>query len=141
MGKLFCLEFEELSRLLKKKGINASDPRRDLDPLEVKKKQFLAKDEERIKKQTELLILTRAMRNHPIPRLFVRQRNHNSPNGFNSSICRTDVSFLSRGPRGTWRHFKCKGHYTKYRRCGYDHEDVIYTEKLDVIPVSEISAV
>ena len=55
------------------------------------------------------------------------------------SVCRKDVSFLSRGPRGIWRHFKCKGHFAKDRRYRFDHEDSIYTEKFDAIAVSEVS--
>ena len=50
------------------------------------------------------------------------------------------MSLRSRVPRGVWRHFKCKSHYRKDRRYRYDHEDVNYTEKLDAIPVSELSA-
>ena len=79
------------------------------------------------------------MTNHPIPRLFVSRRNDRSPNGFNCSVCRKDVSFLSRGPRGIWRHFKCKGHFAKDRRYRFDHEDFIYTEKFDAIAVSEVT--
>ena len=78
------------------------------------------------------------MTNHPIPRLFVSRRNDESPSGFNCSVCRKDVSFLSRGPRGIWRHFKCKGHFAKDRRYRFDHEDFIYTEKFDAIAVSEV---
>ena len=80
------------------------------------------------------------MSNHPVPRLFVSRRNDKSPNGFNCAICRKDVSFLSRGPRGIWRHFKCKGHLAKDQRYRLDHEDFIYTDKLDAIPVAEVSA-
>ena len=50
---LYVAEFEELSRLLKEKGIDASDPGRVLDPVEAKKELLLARDEERKKKQTE----------------------------------------------------------------------------------------
>ena len=82
-------------------------------------------------------MLTKAMVNHPIPRLVVSRRNDKSPNGFNCAICRKDVSFLS---RGIWRHFKCKGHFLKDRRYRLDHEDVIYIENLDAIPVAEVSA-
>ena len=135
-----CLEFEELSQLLKKKGIDASDPGRILDPVEVKKERLLARDEERKKKQTERHVLTKAMVNHPIPRLFVSRRCDKSPNGFNCAICQKDVSFLSRGPRGNWRHFKCKGHFLKDRRYRLDHEDMVFTENLDTIPVAEMSA-
>ena len=52
---------------------------------------------------------------------------------------RKNVSFLSRGPRGIWKHFKCKSYYRNDRRYRYDHEDVIYTEKMDAVPVSELS--
>ena len=138
--EVYVVEFEELSRLLKKKGIDASDPGRILDPVEAKKERLLARDEERKKKQTERHVLTKAMVNHPIPRLFVSRRNDKGPNGFNCAICRKDVSFLSRGPRGIWRHFKCKGHFLKDRRYRLDHEDVIYSENLDAIPVAEVSA-
>ena len=137
---MLCLEFEELSQLLKQKGIDASDPGRVLDPLVAKKERLLARDEERAKKQTERHVLTKAMSNHPIPRLFVSCRNDKSPNGFNCAICQKDVSFLSRGSRGIWRHFKCKSHYQKDRRCRYDHEDVIFTEKFDAVPVADLSA-
>ena len=137
---LHVAEFEELSGLLKEKGINASDPGRVLDPVEAKKERLLARDEERKKKQTERHVLTKAMVNHPIPRLFVSRRNDKNPNGFNCAICRKDVSFLSREPGGTWRHSKCKGHYLKDRRYRLDHEDVIYSENLDAIPVAEVSA-
>ena len=85
-------------------------------------------------------MLTKAMVNHPIPRLFVSRRTDKSPNRFNCAVCRKDVSFLSRGPRGIWRHFKCKGHYLKDRRYRLDHEDVIHSENLDAIPVAEVSA-
>ena len=137
---LYVADFEELSRLLKEKGIDASDPGRVLDPVEAKKERLLARDEERKKKQTERHVLTKAMVNHPIPRLFVSRRTDKSPNGFNCAVCRKDVSFLSRGPRGIWRHFKCKGHYLKDRRYRLDHEDVIYSENVDAIPVAEVSA-
>ena len=125
--------------MLKQKGIDASDPGRVVDPLEAKKERLLARDEERTKKQTERHVLTKAMSNHPIPRLFVSRRNDKSPNGFNCAICRKDVSFLSRGPSGIWRHFKCKSHYQKDRRYRYDHEDVIFTEKFDAVPVADLS--
>ena len=125
--------------MLKRKGIDASDPGRVVDPVELRKERLLARDEERAKKQTERHVLTKAMTNHPIPRLFVSRRNDKSPNGFNCSVCRKDVSFLSRGPRGIWRHFKCKGHFAKDRRYRFDHEDFIYTEKFDAIAVSEVS--
>ena len=64
---VFCLEFEELSRLLKGKGIDADNPGRVLDPLEAKKAEMLAHDEERAKRQTERHVLTRAMSDHAIP--------------------------------------------------------------------------
>ena len=137
---LLCVEFEELSRLLKGKGIDADNPGRVLDPLEAKKERLLARDEERAKRQTERHVLTKAMSDHAIPRLFVSRRDDKSPNGFNCSICKKDVSFLSRGARGIWRHFKCKGHYLKDRRYRYDHADVIYTEKFDPIRVADLSA-
>ena len=137
--RLLYLEFEELSRLLKGKGIDANNPGRVLDPLEAKKEKLLAREEERAKKQTERHVLTKAMSDHAIPRLFVSRRNDKSPNGFNCSICQKDVSFLSRDARGIWRHFKCKGHYLKDRRYRYDHEDVIYTEKFDPIRVADLS--
>ena len=121
-------------------GIDASHPRRALDPLEAKKEQLLARDEERAMKQLERHVLTNAMVNHPIPRLFVIHRSDKSPNGFNCGICQKDVSFLSRGPQGNWRHFKCKSHCHKDRRYRYDHEDVVYTEKLDAMPVPELLA-
>ena len=47
---------------------------------------------------------------------------------------------MSRGARGIWRHFKCKGHYLKDRQYRYDHEDVSYTEKFDPIRVVDLSA-
>ena len=139
-GECCVLEFEELSRLLKAKGIDANDPSRVLDPIEVRKEKLLARDEEKAKRQSERHVLTKAMCHHALPRLFVSRRSDKNPNGFNCAICRKDVSFLSRGPRGIWRHFKCKGHYLKDRRYRYDHEDVIYTEDFDAIPVGEISA-
>ena len=83
---LLCLEFEELSRLLKGKGIDADNPGRVLDPLEAKKEKLLARDEERAKRQTERHVLTKAMSDHAIPRLFVSRRDDKSPNGFNCSI-------------------------------------------------------
>ena len=110
-----------------------------MDPLEAKKEKLLARDEERSKKQSERHVLTKAMSNHPIPKLFVSRRSDKGPNGFNCSICQKDVSFLSRGPRGIWRHFKCKGHYAKDRRYRYDHEEMIFTEKFDAIPVAELT--
>ena len=135
-----CLEFEELSRLLKGKCIDANNPGRVIDPLEARKEKLLARDEERAKKQTERHVLTKAMSDHAFPRLFVSRRNDKSPNGFNCAICRKDVSFLSRGARGIWRHFKYKGHYLKDRRYRYDHEDVIYPEKFDPIRIADLSA-
>ena len=57
---LYIAEFEELSRLLKEKGIDASDPRRVLDPVKAKKERLLAGNEERKKKQTERHVLTTA---------------------------------------------------------------------------------
>ena len=110
-----------------------------MDPLEAKKEKLLARDEERAKKQSERHVLTKAMSNHPIPKLFVSRRSDKGPNGFNCSICQKDVSFLSRGPRGIWRHFKCKGHYAKDRRYRYDHEEMIFTEKFDATPVAELT--
>ena len=97
---VLCLKFEELSRLLKGKGIDVNNPGRVLDPLEVKKAKLLARDEDRSRKRTERHVLTKAMSDHAIPRLFVSRRNDKGPNGFNCSICKKDVSFLSRGPRG-----------------------------------------
>ena len=135
---LHVVEFEELSQLLKRNGIDASDPGCVLDPVEVKKERLLARDEERKKKQTERQVLTKTMVNHPIPRLFVRRRNDKSPNGFNCAICLKDVSFLYRGPRGSWRHFNCKGHFLKDHPYRLNHEDVIYSENLDAIPIAEI---
>ena len=82
----------------------------------------------------------KAMSDHAIPRLFVSPRNDKSPIGFNWSICRKDVSFLPRGARGISRHFKCKSHCLKGCRYHYDHEDVIYTEKFDLIRVADLSA-
>ena len=134
------LEFEALSHLLKQKGIAAIDPGRVMDPPEAKKERLLARDEKRAKKHSERHVLTKAMSNHPLPRLFVSRRSDKSPNGINCAICQKDVSFLSRGPRGIWRHFKCKSHYRKDRRYQYDHEDVIFTENLDAVPVSYLSA-
>ena len=84
-------------------------------------------------------MLTKVMSNHAIPRLFVSRRNDKGLNGFNCSICRKGVSFFSRGARGLWRHFICKGNYLKDRRYRYDHEDVIYTEKIDLIRVADLS--
>ena len=124
---------------MKQKGIHASDPGRVVDPVELKKERLLSRDEERAKKQAERHVLTKAMTNHPTPRLFVSRRNDKSPNGFNCSVCRKDVSFLSRGPRDIWRHFKCKGYYAKDWRYRFVHEDFIYTEKFDAVPVSEVS--
>ena len=69
------LEFEELSRLLKQKGIDFNDPGRVVDPVEIRKERILARDEERTKKQHERHVLTKAMSNHPIPKLFVSRRN------------------------------------------------------------------
>ena len=135
-----CLEFEELSRLLKGKGIDVNNPGLVIDPLEARKEKLLARDEERAKKQTERHVLTKAMSDHANPRLFVSRRNDKSPKGFNCAICRKAVSFLSRGARGNWRHFECKGHYLKDRRYRYDHEDVIFTEKFDPIRVADLSA-
>ena len=44
----FCVSvFEELSRLLKRKGIDANYSGRIPDPVEVKKERLLARDEER----------------------------------------------------------------------------------------------
>ena len=129
-----------MSQSLKQKGTDASDPGRVVDPLEAKKERLLARDEERARKQTERHVLTKAMSNHPIPRLFVSRRSDKSPNGFNCAICQKDVSFLSRGPRGIWRHFKCKSHSQKDRRYQYDHEDMIFTEKFDAVPVANLSA-
>ena len=91
------LELEELSQLLKSKGIDATDPG-FMDPIELKKEKLLARDVERAKKQTERHVLTKAMSNHPVPRLFVSRRNDKSANDFNCAVCRGDVSFLSRGP-------------------------------------------
>ena len=68
---ILCLEFEELSQLLKRKRVDASDPGRILDLIEVKKERLLAQDEERAKKQSEWHVLTNTMRNHPITKLFV----------------------------------------------------------------------
>ena len=133
-------EFEELSRPLKGKGIDANSPGCVFDPLEARKEKLLAREEERAKKQTERHVLTKAMSDHAIPRLFVSRRTDKSPKGFNCSICWKDVSFLSRGARGIWRHSKCKGNYLKDRWYRYDHEDVIYTEKLDPIRVADLSA-
>ena len=93
---VLCLEFEELSRLLKGKGIDVNNPGRVLDPLEVKKAKLLARDEDLSRKRTERPVLTKAMSDHAIPRLFVSRRNDKGPNGFNCSICKKDVSFLSR---------------------------------------------
>ena len=76
---LYVAESEELSRLLKEKGIDASDPGRFLDPVEAKKERLLARDEERKEKQTERHVLTKAMVNHPIPRLFVSRRTAKAP--------------------------------------------------------------
>ena len=64
---VLCLEFEEWSRLLKGKSIDANNPGRVLDPLEVKKAKLLARDEERSKRQTERLVLTKAMSDHALP--------------------------------------------------------------------------
>ena len=125
---MFCdhcwlyLEFEELSRLLKGKGIVANNPGRVIDPLEARKEKLLAREEDWAKKQTERHVLTKAMSDHANPRLFVSRQNDKSPNGFNNSIFRKNVSFLSRGARGIWRHFKCKGHFLKDRR--YDGCDL-----------------
>ena len=47
--------------------------------------------EERKKQQTERHVLTKAMVNHPIPRLFVSRRTDKSPNGFNCAVSRKDV--------------------------------------------------
>ena len=135
-----CLEFEELSRLPKAKGIDASDPGRILEPVEDRKEKLLTRDEEKAKRQTERHVLTKAMSSHPIPRLFVSRRNDKNPNGFNCAVYQKDVSFLSRGPRRIWSHFKCNGNYLKDRRYQFDHEDVIYTESFDAIPLSGISA-
>ena len=59
---------------------------------------------------------------------------------FNCAVCHKDVSIPSRGPRGIWRQFKCKGHLAKDQRYRLDHEDYFYTDKLDAIPVAENSA-
>ena len=80
------------------------------------------------------------MNSYPIPRLFVSRRNDRRPSGFNCVNSQKDVFFLSRGPRGIWRRFKCKGHYLKDRHYRFDQEKVIYPEKLDAIPVSDVSA-
>ena len=61
------------------------------------------------------------------------RRNDKSPN---VPIYYKDVP----GPRGIWRHFKCKGHLAKGQRYRLDHVDFIYTEKLDAVPLAEISA-
>ena len=59
------------------------------------------------------------------------------------SVAQKDVSFLSRGPRVIWRHFKCfkcKGLFLKDRSYRLDHEEMLFTENLDAIPVAEVSA-
>ena len=81
----------------------ASGPGCVVDTVELKKERLLARDEERAKKQTERHVLTKVMTSHPIPRLFVSRRIDKTPNGFNCSVCRKDVSFLS---RGTPRHLE-----------------------------------
>ena len=50
------------------------------------------------------------------------------------------VPFATCGPRRIWMHFKCKGHFQKDRRYSYDHDDVIYTENIDSIWISDLSA-
>ena len=100
----------------------------------------MARDEARMKRKSERHVLTNAMAHHPVPRLFVSRRYDKTPNGFICAICQKGVSFLSRSRRGIWRHFKCKEHFLKDRRYRLDHEDVLYTENLDAIPVSEVSA-
>ena len=60
--------------------------------------------------------------------------------GFICVICQKNTSFLSRGLQCIWRHFKFESHYRKDRRYRYDHEDVIYLEKLDAISLSELPA-
>ena len=79
------------------------------------------------------------MAHHLIPNLFVSRRRDRSPNGFNCAVCQKDISFLSRGEIEIWRHAICKSHYLRDRRYRYDHEDVIYTQTFDLIPVSEIT--
>ena len=80
------------------------------------------------------------MENLAIARLLVSRRNGKSRNCFSCAICQKNVSFLSRGHRGIWRHCKCKGHFLKDRRSRLDHEDVLFDENLDAIPVAEVSA-
>ena len=81
--KVFCLDFEELSHLLKTKDIDASNPGRILDTIEANKERLLARDEERAKKQSEPHILTKALSNHQAPRQFASRRSDENPKGFN----------------------------------------------------------
>ena len=74
------------------------------------------------------------MSSHPIPKLFVSRRNDKT---LTVSIV---LGVRKMGPsRGIWTHFECKGHYAKDRRYRFDHEDFIYTEMFDAIPVGEVS--
>ena len=72
--------------MLKLKRIDASDPGRILDPVEVRKEKLLARDEEKVKRQSERHVLTKTKCSHPVPRLFVSRRNDKNPNGFNCAI-------------------------------------------------------
>ena len=125
-------------RLLRTKGIHIHRAHTQLNVEETTKSKLFPKYEMRKKRQTERHILREEMAEHAIPRLFVSRRSDDSPNGFNCAICRKDISFLTRGEPEIYRHFSGKTHCLKDRRYRLDHEDVVFTTRLDAVNVCSI---
>ena len=113
-----------------------------MDPLEAKKEKLLARDEERAKKQSEAVRATCIDQSHeqpPNPEVVCESEERQRAERFQLfDLSKGRVLFIT-WATGIWRHFKCKGHYAKDRRYRYDHEEMIFTEKFNAIPVAELT--
>ena len=138
---VFCLELDEVMRLLKTQGIELGGKKASEGSEKVSEKEKVwARHQERKTRNSERHVLNKTMATrHPLPALFVSRRSDNGPNGFNCAICKRDVSFLSRGEAEIWRHFRCQSHFVRDRRYRYDHEEEIFGQDFSATRVQDIS--
>ena len=138
---VFCLELDEVMRLLKTQGIELGGKKAAEGSEKVSEKEKVwARHQERKTRNSERHVLNKTMATrHPLPALFVSRRSDNGPNGFNCAICKRDVSFLSRGEAEIWRHFRCQSHFVRDRRYRYDHEEEIFGQDFSATRVQDIS--
>ena len=90
---VFCLELDEVMRLLRTQGIELGGKKTEEgNEKQLEKEKVWARHQERKTRNSERHVLHKTMATrHPLPALFVSRRSDNGPNGFNCAICKRDV--------------------------------------------------